>query len=122
MQMVEPGLSVDVMGISARRGDTGIDGLPALSHHHQIIDAAFAQRPEKVLPRLRQEAVGAAEGRRYRLSRQAVSGAAIGRLRLTIRPRARAISHACHLLSQPLAAWHDISWEYGRKPRCKNPP
>jgi hypothetical protein len=57
MQMDEPGLSVDVVGVSGGRGDAGIDRLAALPHHDQPIGASLPSGP-KVPP------MGAGAGRR----------------------------------------------------------
>ena len=69
MQMDEAGLAVDVVGVSARGGDAGVDGLAALPHHDEVIDLATTQRAENALPRVRQGTVGAAKRCRYRRPR-----------------------------------------------------
>jgi hypothetical protein len=104
MQMVEPGGAVDVMGIPAGDCDAGIDGLAALSHQDEVVDRAFPQRPENVLPWRRQRAIGAPEDFRY--PRPGRAARAVRPLRFTIQPRCGSISHARHLLSRPLATWH----------------
>jgi hypothetical protein len=57
MQMGKTRLTVDVMGMPARRGGAGIDRLSALSDQHQLIDRAAPQWSENVLPWLRQATI-----------------------------------------------------------------
>jgi hypothetical protein len=64
MQMDEAGLAIDIVGVSARGGDAGVDGLATLPNHDEVIDLATTQWAENVLPRARQGTVGAAK--RYR--------------------------------------------------------
>src|SRR5260370_7315355 len=64
--MDEAGLAIDVMGLSARRRDAGVDRLTALPDQNEIVDRAFAQRSEHVLPALRQGITGPPDRFRYR--------------------------------------------------------
>jgi hypothetical protein len=75
--MDEPGLSVDVVGVSGGRGDAGIDRLAALPHHDQPIGASLPEWAEQFLPWGRERVVGAPKGvrdRRPRRRLRAISG------------------------------------------------
>ena len=54
VEMIEAGFAIDVMGVAARRGNSPVDGLPALPDQNNVIDHTLAQRAEQVFPRLRQ--------------------------------------------------------------------
>src|SRR3954453_11580287 len=92
MQMVEPGLVIDVMRVPADRGNAAIEGLPALPHHDEIVDGAGAERSEDGLPWRRQKPLAAAKRFRY-----GAPGAAdievTGLVRLVLQPRAGAVNH-----------------------------
>src|SRR5437588_3145132 len=91
MQMVEPGLSIDVMGLPAGCGNAAIERLSALPHDDEIVDDAAAERSEDGLPWCRQKTFAAAERFRY-----GAPGAAdiepTGLVRLAIEP-AGCINH-----------------------------
>jgi hypothetical protein len=69
VQMGKARLAVDVMRVSGERGDAGVDRLAALADQNEIVDGALAQRPENVLPGLRQGTIAGAERFRYRRPR-----------------------------------------------------
>jgi hypothetical protein len=50
MQMRETGWSIDVMGIAAYGCDATIERLSDLTDDNEFVDAAHAQRPERLLP------------------------------------------------------------------------
>jgi hypothetical protein len=54
VEMIEPRVAIDVVGVTGRRGNAPVDGLPALPDQNEVIDRTFAQRAEQVFPRLLQ--------------------------------------------------------------------
>ena len=52
-----PGRAVDVFGMAGHRRDPPVDRLADLADHDEVVDRPSAQRPEPVLPGLRQRAV-----------------------------------------------------------------
>ncbi len=75
MQMGKPGLAVDVVRVSGRGGDAGIDRLSALPDDDEVVDRALPQRPENVLPRPGQGTGGVSK--RFRNGRPRGVGAAV---------------------------------------------
>src|SRR5262245_44534418 len=92
MQVGEAGFTVDVMGVAAGGRDAGVDRLPALSDHDEVVDRSLAQGPENTGPGLRQGTIGAPERCRDRCPR-----ACSRSIEVTARDRLRAI-----LCSEPL--------------------
>src|SRR5262245_7126380 len=92
--MREARLAVDVVRVSGRGGDAGVDRLAALADQNEIVDHAFAQRPENVLPGLRQGTIAAAKRFRYRRPGQSGGGAVFTAVGLiAIRPGTAALRH-----------------------------
>ena len=92
--MGEARLAVDVVRVSGGRGDAGVDRLAALADQNEIVDGALAQRPENVLPGLRQGTIPGAERFRYRRPRYSGVGAVFTAAGLTlIGPSRAAMRH-----------------------------
>src|ERR1700716_2145366 len=70
MQMREPRLAIDVMGMSGGSGDAGVDRLTALPDHDQLVDEPATKWAEKLLPGRRQRVTAGPKGFRYRCPRR----------------------------------------------------
>jgi hypothetical protein len=63
MQMRKPGRAVDVMGMTAARGDAAIERLADLTHNNQPVRSRASERPENLLPHRRQRRDGITDQR-----------------------------------------------------------